>query len=220
VVARCDGQNFEVKTYRVFGPKILGSRRSYSDDALESRIINIRMKETKAEHIPLNLEVTEFEADSEDIRAKLLSWSLDNYHRIDTTIYRDYIDFSISKRLNEMNSPIICIRHWDGGFVEGLLSKSRERHTSLMEDKSLSFEAGIIKSIYELYSIKNQNPLLKDIAVELSEEGSRKYSSRFIGNIVRDNLGLATDHSREGNIVIVDEDRLEALKEEYNLKKC
>ena len=147
VVARCDGVNFEVKAYRVFGPKILGSRYSYSDDALESRIISIHMKETKADHIPLNLDLEEFDRDSEEIRSKLLSWYFKNYHKVDTKIYKKYIDTSISKRLNEMNSPLICIRHWDRGFVEGLIVKSKERHLSLMENKSLSLEANIIKSI-------------------------------------------------------------------------
>ncbi len=220
VVARCDGVNFEVKTYRVFGPKILGSRHSYSDDALESRIISIRMKETKADHIPLNLEVGEFEKDSEEIRAKLLSWSFDNYYKIDTRIYEKYIDPSISRRLNEMNSPLICIRHWDKDFVDGLIAKSKERHLSLMEDKSLSLEASIVKSISTLYNRKNENPLLKDISEDLSEEGNKKYTSRLIGTIVRDNLGLATSHTREGNIVIAEKEKLDELLGEYNLKIC
>ncbi len=209
VVARCDGVNFEVKTYRVFGPKILGSRRSYADDALESRMISIRTKETKADHIPLNLDVEEFEKDSDEIRGKLLSWSLDNYFKVNTGIYSQYIDFSVSKRINEMNSPLICIRHWDSSFVEGLLGKARERHQSLMEDKSLSLEANIVKSISTLYEKKKGNPLLKKIAEDLSDQGNRNYSSRLEGNIVRDSLGLTTGHSREGNIVMVESEKLD-----------
>jgi len=218
VVTRCDGINFEVKTYRVFGPKILGSRRSYNDDALESRIINIRMKETRTGHIPLNLDLSEFEADSEAIRAKLLKWSLENYFDIDTGIYNKYIDNNISKRLNEMNSPLICLRHWDRGFIEGLLLKARDRHQSLMEDKSLSLEASIVKIISEMNEKGPGSLLLKGVAEILSEEGNKNYSSRFIGTIVRDSLGLATDHSRNGTIVIVDKEKLDKLVGEYNLK--
>ena len=126
------------------------------------------MKETKADHIPLNLEVGEFEKDSEEIRAKLLSWSFDNYYKIDTRIYEKYIDPSIPRRLNEMNSPLICIRHWDKDFVKGLIARSKERHLSLMEDKSLSLEASIVKSISTLYNRKNEDPLLKDISEDLT----------------------------------------------------
>lgn len=218
VVARCDGVNFEVKTYRVFGPKILGSRRSYNDDALESRIINIRMKETKAGHIPINLNLREFEADCQDIRQKLLKWSLENYFNIDTGIYSNYIDNNISKRLNEMNSPLICLRYWDKDFIEGLLLKARDRHQSLMEDKSLSLEANIVKIISEMNEKGPGSLLLKGVAEILSEEGNKNYSSRFIGTIVRDSLGLATDHTREGNIVVASKEKLDKLVGEYKLK--
>jgi len=218
VVARCDGQNFEVKTYRVFGPKILGSRRTYADDALESRIINIKMKETKASHIPLNLDIEEFEKDANDIRSKLLDWSLKNYFKVDINIYKDFIDSSVSMRINEMNSPLICLRHKDSYFVEGLLAKSKNKFQSLMEDKSESLEANIVNSISDLYDKKTGNPLLKDIVDNLAEMGSKNYSARFIGSIIRDNLGLATSHTRDGNIVVVDMEKLTELKKEYNLK--
>jgi hypothetical protein len=117
-----------------------------------------------------------------------------------------------------MNSPLICIRHWDRGFVEGLIAKSKERHLSLMENKSLSLEANIIKNISSIYDKKKDNPFLKDIAENLSDEENRKYSSRLIGTIVRDNLGMVTGHSREGNIVIVEKGKLDRLLEEYNLQ--
>ncbi len=218
VVARCDGTNFEVKTYKVFGPKILGSRRSYNDDALESRMINIRMRETKYDQIPLNLDIDEFEVDSERIRSKLLLWSFRNYFRIDTSIYKEYVDSTVSKRINEMNSPLICVRCWDKDFIEGLLAKAREKYQSLMEDKSLSLEAEILKEILRLSAGNSKNPLIKDISENLSESRSKKLSSRFIASIIRDNLGLITNHSREGTIVVVNKSKLDKLTREYNLK--
>ena len=218
VVPRCDGVNFEVKTYRVFGPKILGSRKSYNDDALESRIINIKMKETEAEHIPLNLDKDKFKEDSDKLRRKLLKWSFDNYFKIDTNIYEKYIDNDVSKRINEMNSSLICVRAWDKGFIRALLDKSREKHLGLMEDKSLSFEANIVKEIEGLYSKNGKDPLLKDVVENLNEEGKRNYSSRFIGNIIRDTLGLKTRHTRDGSVIEINKTRLEELLKLYNLQ--
>ena len=119
-----------------------------------------------------------------------------------------------------MNSPLICIRHLDKDFIKGLIARSKERHLSLMEDKSLSLEANIVKSISTLYNRKNEDPLLKNISEDLSGQGNRKYTSRLIGTIVRDNLGLATGHTREGNIVIVEKEKLDELLGEYNLKAC
>ncbi len=64
-----------------FGPKISGSRSVSNDDALESRIINIRMAETKSDDIPLRLN-EQFDKDSEELRCKLLKWRLDNYDNV------------------------------------------------------------------------------------------------------------------------------------------
>lgn len=219
VVTRCEGTNFEVKTHRVFGPKILGSRRTYRDDALESRMIDIKMKETKYDHIPLNLDVREFEADSERIRKMLFYWSFKNYFKIDTNVYKEYTNGTISKRLNEMNSSLICIRYWDKDFIEKLISKSKEKHQSLMEDKSLSVEADIIYEISRLYQTSSKDPLLKNISENLNEGKYKKYSSRFIASIVRDSLGFATSHSREGTKVVVGKSKLDGLVKEYNLKE-
>ena len=217
VVTRCDGVNFEVKAYKVFGPKILGSRRTYRDDALESRIIDIKMKETKSNHIPLNLDVREFEADSERIRMMLLCWSFKNYSKIDPNVYKEYMDSTVSKRLNEMNSPLICVRHWDKDFIDELLIKARKKYQSLVEDKSLSLEANIIKEIVKIYQSGVKEPLLKEISENLSESASNKYSSRFIGSILRDSFGLTTNHRRTGTIVMVGKEKLDGLVKEYNV---
>lgn len=63
-----------------------------------------------------------------------------------------------------------------------------------------------------------KTPLLKDISENLNDSGLKKLSSRFIGSIVRDSLGLATSHSREGTIVVVVKEKLDELVKEYNLK--
>ncbi len=218
VVLRCNSKNNEVETFKAFGPKILGSRRSYNDDALESRIIDIKMKETKADHIPLNLDVEEFEHDSEEIRKMLLKWSLENYFKINTNVYKKYIDNNISKRINEMNSPLICVRAWDENFIKELMVKAKEKHQSMLEDKSLRLEAEIVKEIFRLYSEKKEDPLLKKVAENLSEDKKRNYAPRFVGSIIRDSLQFITKHTRVGNIIVVNEGRLEELIEEYNLK--
>ncbi len=219
VVTRCDGQNFEVKAYKVFGPKILGARRSYGDNALESRIIDIRMKETQSNSIPLNLDIRQFEADSEVIRSKLLYWSFRNFFKINTNVYKKYIDNSISKRINETNSPLICIRDWDADFINQLIAKARHKHMSLMEEKSLSLEANIVRAIVNIYEVNLNNPLLKNIAIKLSEQERKNYSSRFIAKFVRDCLGFNTGHTRDGDIVVVERKKLDGLIKEYNIDK-
>ena len=219
VITRCDGTDFSVKGYRAFGPKVLGSRRSYGDDALESRIIDIKMKETKAEHIPIILKKEEFEKDSDALRCKLLKWRLDNYFKIDTLAYEDYIDNDVSRRINEMNAPLICVRAGDKEFINSLLGKAKRKHEKLMEDKSMSLEANILKEIDRLYADEQKDPLVKEIAKNLSEDSPRNYMPRSIASIVRDSLGLETKRTREGNVILYDEEKVRKLLIEYNLEE-
>ena len=80
----------------------------------------------------------------------------------------------------------------------------------------MSLEASIIKEIERLYLDKNQkDPLLRDIAENISEKANRRYNPRFIGSLVRDNLNLVTDHTREGNVVVFDSQKIEQLKRDY-----
>ncbi len=214
-VPRCEGSSFKVKAFKVFGPKILGARRSYGDDALESRIINIKMHETKAEHIPIVLNHSQFEKEADTLRSKLLMWRLKNFFKIDIEAYIKYIDLDISKRLNEINAPLICIRDGDEEFVRGLLSKARGRNRELTQDKSLSFEANLVKVVERLFGKDRRDPLLKHIVAELSEETGKRYTSRLIGSIIRNNLDLETSSTRDGVAVIFDRARVEELKKEY-----
>ncbi len=218
VILKCDGPNFAVRAYKAFGPKVFGSRKSYNDDALESRIINIKMKETKRNDIPLILEIEEFEKDSEEIRCKLLKWRFENYFKIDILAYKKYIDVDVSKRINEMNAPLICIRNGDEQFINNLINRSEKRYKQLMEDKSMSLNAEIIKEIIKINSNNQEDPLLKEIAERISENTGKRHTARLIGTIVRDNLSLETDHKREGNIVIYDAKKINKLIKEYNLE--
>ena len=150
------------------------------------------------------------------IRGKLLKWRLENYNSVDNKVYKKYQSSIISKRLNEMNAPLICVRSYDGDFIDSLMEKAKEKQKGLTQDKSMSLEASIIKEIERLYLDKNQkDPLLRDIAENISEKTNRRYNPRFIGSLVRDNLNLVTDHTREGNVVVFDSQKIEQLKRDY-----
>jgi len=220
VVLRCDPKTYKVLSFKVFGPKILGSRYTSNDAALESRIINIRMVEAKGDSVPLMIEDKKFERECEYLRSKLLVWRLKNYFKIDINAYRKYIDFNISKRLNEIYAPLICVREHDRDFIKSLLGKAKKKHMQLLEDKSMSMEANIIREIYYLHnSCSSGSPLVQEIADNLRVNFDRKFSSRFIGSIISENFGLKTEHTNKGNVVVYDRKKVISLIEEYHLEK-
>ena len=211
----------EVEGFKVFGPKILGSRRSTLDDALESRVISIKMQETKLGSIPLFLEKEEFLKDSDLIRSKLLDYRLKNYYKIDTNAYKKHIKSSVFKRLSEMISPLICVRQDDEDFIEKLMARVKEKHEQIMEDKSMSLDALVISEIYrQHFRANNENPLVQNITESINEALKNKnYQSRFIGSIIRDNFKLSTKHTRGGNAVIYEEEKIRRLIKEFNLEE-
>lgn len=67
--------------FRVFGPKILGSRRGYTDTALESRCITLRMFPLKKVNVSVHLPAS-FESDAQVLRNKLLMFRFKNFHQV------------------------------------------------------------------------------------------------------------------------------------------
>ena len=216
-ILRCNPSTHEPEPFKVYGPKILGSRQTYGDDALESRIITIRMTQPEVEKKTLLLDNEEFEDDSEKIRKMLLDWRLKNFFKIDTEAYKKHRSEEISDRLNEMYAPIICIRKNNKKFLKALMKRAVEMNEKLLEDKAQSFEAIIIEKIGEYHFKYGVYPLLGVIAVDLKEETGKKYQSRFIGGIVRGNLNLKTEHTKSGSVVIATDEELKNLARGYNI---
>ena len=216
-IFRCGPSNNVPEPFRAYGPKILGSRQTYGDDALESRTITIRMTEAKSKTIPLLLDKEEFENDSEKIRKMLLDWRLKRFFKIDTEAYKNHRSEEITDRLNEMYAPIICIRYKNKKFLKALMKRAVEMNEKLLEDKAQSFEAVIIDKIGKYHFKYSVYPLLGVIAEDLKEETGKKYQSRFIGGIVRGNLNLKTEHTKSGSVVIATDEELKDLARRYNI---
>ena len=213
---RCVGKDHDVQSFDVFGPKILGSRRPYNDDALESRIIDIRMKETKSREIVLQLDEG-FEEESDELRSKLLRWGLDNYHNINTEAYKEHIDYDISMRINQMISPLVCIGYDDKDFINGLFDKARETHVKLREDKAMSLEANLTKILNNFHINGKDKPMIADIIEKLGIYDKAEHHPRFIAGIIRKQLNLDTGRIGNGTYVIFDEDTIKDLMKEYNI---
>lgn len=68
-------------SFRVYGPKVLGSRRGFVDTALESRCITQRLFPMKKVDVPIHLPVS-FDYDSQVLRNKLQLFRLKTFYTI------------------------------------------------------------------------------------------------------------------------------------------
>ena len=69
------------RSFRVFGPKVLGSRHPFVDTALESRCVSYRLFPLKGLKVPVHLPQS-FEAEAQTFRNKLLMFRMKNFHQI------------------------------------------------------------------------------------------------------------------------------------------
>lgn len=105
-VLRSEGKGtFEVKAYDVFCPKIVATRETFSDKALESRFLVEEMGAGKLRaDIPRTLDEN-FYKEAENIRNKLLMWRLKNY--FEPIERRHDLIEGIHPRLNQIVIPLL-----------------------------------------------------------------------------------------------------------------
>jgi hypothetical protein len=78
-----DGEPFDVNAYDCYSPKILSTRKRFSDAALESRCVSHTMRITKRlpETMPFVLD-EEFYTKAQRLRNQLLLWRFRNYNKV------------------------------------------------------------------------------------------------------------------------------------------
>jgi hypothetical protein len=223
-VLRSEGKGvFEVRSYDVFCPKIVASRRHFADQALESRFLIEEMdKKQLREDIPINLPDS-FDAEALELRNQLLSWRFKNYKN--AHLRAEDIDRSLEPRLNQIASPLLAIiddpevRNEIKGFI-------KEYDKQLTSDRGMSIESDVAESLIELIDRGNQGPTVKEITDTYNlrqDDAKENLSPRKIGSILRKHLKLRVERvSGKGNYAVDEGEnrtRLEALARKYGISR-
>lgn len=218
-VLRSEGKGvFEVKAYNVFCPKIVATRETFTDKALESRFLIEEMGTSNLRNdIPRTLDGS-FYADAEAIRNKLLAWRLRNYFE---PIERctDIID-GIHPRLNQIVMPLLSIIKSD--TVRGRLKSFIVKYnTELVADRGLSWESDIVFAILKLqHETGLKEVTVKQITDEVNREsdiGEDTLQPRKVGWYMRSRLHLKPYKTRKGFVLGFKENqkRLDMWKERF-----
>ena len=187
-------KEFDPRAFNVFGPKIVAMRRSFEDQALESRFLTEEMgQRSLRKDIPINLpDVQEDEARS--LRNRLLMYRFQNLGKI--KINDALIDPSLSPRLNQILVPLLSIID-DEELRHELRDSVKSFEQELYAERSASSEGSVLEVLAELLA-DNPNP---NIAVSeitgafiarYGEDYERPITNRFIGGILRKRLRLLT----------------------------
>ncbi len=141
---KCDGDALEPRAFRCFGPKLFALRRGFTDDATESRTLNVRMRQRTRQDIPLNLPRAAFDAEAVALRNRLLGWRFLNLDRI--TIRPDLADPALEDRANQIGLPLLSIARTDEDRAR-IVAVLGERQQAIALDRAATLAGEIVEVI-------------------------------------------------------------------------
>jgi hypothetical protein len=214
------GREFNPRAFAVYGPKIVASRGSFDDPALESRFLTEQMDpHALRSGIPINL-ASDWEREALRIRNMLLLYRF--RHMESGPAAAPVLDVTLEPRLRQIFGPLygVTADEETRRDLDGLL---REYDVEMAADRGLDLEALVLGIADELWRTDGRPPAVKAIADQFVKVHGRQYpqvSPKRAGWILRRRLGLRTQKSN-GRFVIAfgEEARFARLCERYGVTR-
>lgn len=220
-VLRSEGKGvFEVKAYNVYSPKLIATRETFTDKALESRCLTEEMGiGILRKDIPRSLD-PDFFTEADEIRNMLLMWRMRKYfQRIE--IKEEVIE-GVHPRLNQIILPLLAIIS-DEKARDNLRNFIKNYNTELIAERGLSWESDIIFSILKLeHSEFSKLLTVKEITDETNKDvdnNDEKLTARKVGWYLRSRLQLKPYKSRRGFVLDLNTNKAKLLfwKERFGI---
>jgi hypothetical protein len=210
-------REFDPRAFEVYGPKFVAMRKSFSDDALESRFLTERMDGISVPpHVPINLPKAQRE-EAQVLQNKLLQYRLDYRHQV--KIQASLVDPSLSPRSNQILVPLLSI------IPDAAVRSEIKQAVVLLEEerqaaRTATVEADLLAIIAGLAT--GASPIaVADICAQFIERHQADYerpiTARYIGSLLRGRLGLSTYKRHGVYVVAADAARLAPLYKRYNI---
>lgn len=220
-VLRMQGkENLEIKAYDVFSPKIIATRETFSDKALESRFLIEEMGRGKLrEDIPRRLS-DEFWEEALKLRNKLLMWRFRNYKK--ELVFDEAMIKGVHPRLHQIIIPLLTIID-SKEMKESLREFVQKYNTELVADRGLSRESDIVFAIFKFeYDTNKKEITVGEIANNVNQDifdFEEKLTPRKIGWYLRAKMQLKPYKTRKGFVLDLERnrERLDFWKERYGI---
>lgn len=199
-VLRADGEGFEVRAYRVFGPKLLATRRRFADDALESRCLSVHMRSTRRRDLPLALPASFYE-EAQAIRNNLLAFRLTNLSTLKPR--SAHVMSGLAPRFAQVLSPLMAVMPEH----EALLALAHQQMQDVAMDRAGTLDARVASVLAERYRDGQDPPRISAVREEvrkllIAEKALNReigqVTHKKVGAIIR-NLGFETGRATTGN---------------------
>jgi predicted HTH domain antitoxin len=220
-VLRMQGKELlEMRAFDVFSPKIVATRETFSDKALESRFLIEEMGRGKLrDDIPRRLS-DEFWAEALAIRNKLLMWRFKNYRK--ELVFDEALIKGVHPRLHQIIIPLLTII--DSQEVKEALREFVQKYdVELTADRGLSRESDIIFEVLKFEHDTNKKEItVGEIAQYINQDifdFEEKLTPRKIGWYLRAKLQLKPYKTRRGFVLEFkrNRERLDFWKERFGI---
>ena len=206
------------RSFQVFGPKLIATRFSFKDEALESRCLTAEMMPLTRDEIPRVLPAS-FEAEVKELRSKLLTFRLANLINLKgKTFGNELLEPGLQPRLQEILIPLKAMLNGDQSMTETLAIFVHRLQDTLFTRRRESLAGQVLAAMTELHD-EGGDLNAQNIADKIAQgEGDSDVTSRKVGWIVK-KLGFIKERSGKSRQRIIrwDEDRAHRLALTYGL---
>jgi len=210
-------KSYDVRSFNVFGPKIIATRQLYEDSALESRMITEDMSLIpRRDDIPCNLP-TSFWDEALMFRNKLLLFRFreKGKHPLNTKLSNP----DIEPRLNQISLPLMSII--DNPAVLDEVKKYLEDYNEkIKSDRTLSYPYQILEAICNLLDKGTKQPSMEEIAGEFNKglDLNEQKSAKKIGFLIRKVVNLKTERTSKGFVLSLEnKDKIQKLRKRLGI---
>jgi hypothetical protein len=200
-VSQKNNGQFTPISYTVFCPKIIASRKNYTDQALESRFITETFRPAIIrKDIPITLPDA-FEEEALLLRNNLLTYRFKMFNKIKKYIIPK--DIPLEGRISQIFSPLLSVV-FKREDQKQILAIASQYSDELKNDRSQNIDAQVLSIIKQLQSeqqilsIKN---ITNEFFFQFSDYYNKKISGKWIGFIIRKKLNLRTVRRQNGYII-------------------
>lgn len=214
-------REFNPRAFHVYGPKIVATRGTYDDRALESRFITENMDGRKLRNdIPINLP-TFFGEQARELRNKLLQFRFDKLREV--AIEEALVDRALEPRVNQVLVPLLSIIS-DDATKRAIKDIAFKTQSGVVLERGQTVEGRILEILASHVEHTNAATVpIKDIVETFSnrygDEYERPVGNRYIGKILRTRLRIDTRKSNGVyGVPVTESGKVIALCERYGVQ--
>lgn len=217
-IARCNTeQDNQVEYFTVFGPKILASRREFTDKAMETRCITEIMTPTLRDDIEPRL-TEKYEKEQEKLRNKLLMFRFRNYDKINPNLR--FRIRGVDPRIEQAFGSFVPLFANNEVMLKRFEKYLSDYRYEMAEERADSLEGAVVNAIYRLKErgVNAITPNIISNELFVNNTIGWNISSQKVGRLLR-TLGFKTERKRVGlevkRAIVFEEKLLSQLFKRY-----